>query len=207
MTNFMKKALIFLLFALAVFIGYRFLPGRANIQNKNPSGDNIICFGDSLTYGTGATAGMDYPSQLSRMISRPIINAGVPGDTTATALVRLERDVLSQSPRIVAITLGGNDLKNGVAKETAQNNLKIIVESVQKQGALVILGGIDIPFWGKAFGDIYQQISDESATVLVPNVLEGIFGNRRLMSDSIHPNNDGYTAMAHMFREAMEPYL
>lgn len=203
----MKKALIFLLFALAVFIGYRFLPGRANIQNKNPSGDNIICFGDSLTYGTGATAGMDYPSQLSRMISRPIINAGVPGDTTATALVRLERDVLSRSPRIVAITLGGNDLKNGVAKETAQNNLRIIVESVQKQGALVILGGIDIPFWGKAFGDIYQQISDESATVLVPNVLDGIFGNRRLMSDSIHPNNDGYTAMAHMFREAMEPYL
>jgi len=150
---------------------------------------------------------MDYPSQLSKMISRPIINAGVPGDTTASAFARLEQDVLSRSPRIVVITMGGNDLKNGVPKETAQDNLRMIIESVQKQGALVILGGIDIPFWGKGFGEIYEQSSDELGAILIPNVLDGILGNRRLMSDSIHPNNDGYTAMAQMFYEAMEPYL
>ncbi|MBN1843812.1 MAG: hypothetical protein JW883_16220 [Deltaproteobacteria bacterium] len=85
----MKKTVICLLLGLAVLIGYRLLVGTPNIQNTNPSGENIICFGDSLTYGTGATGGMDYPSQLSSMISEPIINAGVPGDTTASALARL----------------------------------------------------------------------------------------------------------------------
>lgn len=203
----MKKTILCVLLGLAVFVGYRFLPRTPDIKNTNPSGDNIICFGDSLTYGTGATAGMDYPSQLSEMISRPIINAGVPGDTTARALARLERDVLSRFPRIVLITLGGNDLKNGVPKETAQDNLRIIVESVQERGALVILGGIDIPFWGKGFGEMYRQLSDALGAILIPNVLDGIFGNPRLMSDSIHPNNDGYTAMAQMFFDSMAPYL
>jgi lysophospholipase L1-like esterase len=62
---------------------------------------------------------MDYPAQLSRMIAKPIINAGAPGDTTASALKRLQRDVLARSPDMVLITLGGNDLKNGVAKKSS----------------------------------------------------------------------------------------
>jgi lysophospholipase L1-like esterase len=77
---------------------------------------------------------MDYPSQLSKMISRPVINAGVPGDTTASALERLERDVLAYSPDIVLITLGGNDLKNGVASDSAFKNLKKIVNQPGRPG-------------------------------------------------------------------------
>lgn len=203
----MKKTIICLLLGLAVLIGYRLLIRTPDIQNTNPSGENIICFGDSLTYGTGATAGMDYPSQLSSMISKPVINAGVPGDTTASALARLEKNVLFRSPRIVLVALGGNDLKNGVPSEEARHNLRIIIESIQNQGALVIVGGIDIPFWGKGFGEIYKQLSNELGAVLIPNVLDGIIGNRRLMSDRIHPNNEGYTVMAQMFYEAIKPYV
>ena len=33
----------------------------------------ILAFGDSLTFGTGGEAGMDYPSQLSKMIAKPVI--------------------------------------------------------------------------------------------------------------------------------------
>lgn len=203
----MKKTIICLLLGLAVLIGYRLLIRTPDIQNTNPSGENIICFGDSLTYGTGATACMDYPSQLSSMISKPVINAGVPGDSTARALARLEKDVLSRFPRIVLVALGGNDLKNGVPSEEARHNLRIIIESIQNQGALVIVGGIDIPFWGKGFGEIYKQLSNELGAVLIPNVLDGIIGNRRLMSDRIHPNNEGYTVMAQMFYEAIKPYV
>jgi lysophospholipase L1-like esterase len=65
------------------------------------------------------------------MISRPIINAGVPGDTTVRAMTRLEQDVLSKSPRMVLITLGGNDLKNRTSKESAYQNLKNIIVSIQ----------------------------------------------------------------------------
>jgi len=203
----MKKTIICLLLGLAVFIGYRLLILPPEIQNIDSPGENIICFGDSLTYGTGATSGLDYPSQLSRMISRPVINAGIPGDTTASALGRLEKDVLSRSPRIVLVALGGNDLKNGVPSVEALHNLRIIIKSIQNRKALVIVGGIDIPFWGKGFGGIYKKLSDEFGVVLVPNVLDGIIGKRRLMSDRIHPNDEGYTVMAKMFYEAIKPYV
>jgi len=203
----MKKTAIFLLVGFTVLLGYRLFFRTPKIRNTNPSGENIISFGDSLTYGTGATEGMDYPSQLSRMISRPIINAGVPGDTTASALARLEKDVFSRSPRIVLITLGGNDLKNGVAKEEARHNLEIIIKSIQDLGALVVIGGIEVPFWGKGCGEVYKQSSDEFGAVLIPNIFEGIMGNHELMSDRIHPNDAGYTIMAKKFYDAVKPYL
>ncbi|MGA1844843.1 MAG: arylesterase [bacterium] len=177
------------------------------IRNAIPMGENIICFGDSLTYGTGATPGMDYPSQLSRMIQMPVINAGIPGDTTASALRRLQRDVLSRSPRIVLITLGGNDLKNGVPAKAAFDNLREIARAIQDQGALVVIGGIDIPFWGKGYGDAYEELAQELGLVLVPNIFKGIMGRPGLMSDQIHPNSAGYTKMAAMFYKGLKPYL
>jgi lysophospholipase L1-like esterase len=150
---------------------------------------------------------MDYPSQLSKMISRPVLNKGVPGETTARALARLEQDVLSQSPRIVLITLGGNDLKNGVAKGTAFQNLKRIIESIQARGALVVIGAIDLPVRGRGFGEGYEQLCKETGAILVSNIFDGIMGNTQLMSDSIHPNDAGYTKVAREFYEALKPYL
>jgi acyl-CoA thioesterase I len=175
------------------------------IKNVQPIGENIICFGDSLTFGTGATKEMDYPSQLSHMISRPVLNKGVPGDTTARALARLDQDILS--PRIVLITLGGNDLKNGVPKDMAFRNLKRITESIQAKGALVIIGGIDLPIGGRGFGEGYQQLCKDTGAILIPNIFDGIMGNSQLMSDSIHPNDAGYTLMAEKFYKVLKPYL
>ncbi len=204
----MKKIFIFILLGLIVFIGFRLFRPIPEIKNTNPIGKNIICFGDSLTSGTGAMKkGMDYPSQLSRMIHRPVINAGIPGDTTASALERLEEDVLSRSPRIVLITLGGNDLKNRVPRETTFHNMRIIIASIQDAGALVIVAGIDIPLLGRGFGKYYKELCDELGAVLIPDIFEGIMGKRHLMSDPIHPNDAGYTIFAEKFYKQIKPYL
>jgi lysophospholipase L1-like esterase len=193
------------LVALAV-AGYFWVSGHA--PSRQPTaGQNIICFGDSLTYGTGAASGMDYPSQLSRLIDRQVINAGVPGNTTADGLDRLEDDVLSRSPRLVLITLGGNDLKNGVGKAEAFANLESIVRQIHDTGALAVIGGIDIPFYGKGFDDAYVELAEETGAVLIDNVYAGILGRRSLMSDPIHPNSDGYAIMAERFKEAITPFL
>jgi len=141
------------------------------------------------------------------MISKPIINAGVPGDTTAMAMARLEEDVLSKSPRMVLITLGGNDLKNRISKETAYQNLKDMILSIQNRGALVIIGGISIPFWGRGFGEMYQKVCKETQALLIPDIFNNIIGDKSLMSDPIHPNGRGYTLMAQKFYRAMKPYL
>ena len=203
-----KGVIILLSCCLIAFAGYRyFAADRFEVKNAQPTGSTIVCFGDSLTAGTGATKGMNYPSQLARKVGKEVINAGVPGDTTARALARVEEDVLSQSPRIVLITLGGNDLKNGVPKELAFQNLKTIIEAIQAKGALVVVGGVDFPIWGRGFGDGYRVLCKDSGAVLIANVFDGIMENPELMSDSIHPNDAGYTIMAERFYEAVKPYL
>ena len=200
-----KKSLPILIAAVILFLGYRMFVSQPQIKNKSIPYDTIICFGDSLTYGTGAVPGMDYPSQLSKMISKPVINAGAPGDTTASALTRLQQDVLSRSPDMVLITLGGNDLKNGVAKEVAFKNLKRIVKSIQGQGARVVIGGLRFPLRDRGFARGYKDLAYQTGAVLIPDIFKDIIGNRRLMSDPIHPNGNGYKIMAQRFLEAMPP--
>lgn len=202
-----KAGVIALAIVLAVYLGIRHFSPAPPVKNPRPAGENIICFGDSLTHGTGASQGMDYPSQLSRLIGRPVINAGIPGDTTSTALARLERDVLDRSPRIVLITLGGNDLKNRRDRDQAFRNLRAIITAIQGRGALVIVGGLDVPLWGRGFQEQYKKVCEETGAVLVPDTLKGLLGNPEKMSDAIHPNDTGYGIMAGDFFEAIKPYL
>jgi len=201
----MKKPLLILLVTVILYSGYRMVYVPPQVEVGSIPYISIICFGDSLTFGTGAAAGMDYPTQLSKMIAKPVINAGVPGDTTARALKRLQRDVLSRSPDMVLITLGGNDLKNGVAKNIAFKNLKRIVESIQGQGARVIIGGLKFPMRDRGFARGYKDLADQTGAGLIPDIFKDIMGNRKLMSDPIHPNGDGYKIMAERFLEAMFP--
>jgi lysophospholipase L1-like esterase len=202
-----KTAILFFGFVLVVLLGCRAFYSGPEIRNSKPTGADIICFGDSLTSGFGASPGMDYPSQLARIIGRPVINAGVEGDTTAGALTRLNKDVLTKSPRIVLITLGGNDLWTAVEAEVFSKNLKTIIELIQGQGSLVIVGGIEIPFWGEEFWKVYKQVGQETGAVLINNIFQGIIDKPELMADLIHPNSAGYTIIAQRFYKALKPYL
>ena len=202
-----SKLLILAALVVALFFGYRYWSAGPKISVEELQGDTIICFGDSLTYGTGAPSGKGYPEQLGRLIDRPVINAGIPGDTTTGALARLQKDVLDRSPRLVLITIGGNDLKNGVALETARANLQAILSSIRSHGALAVVGGINIPLMDRGFGRMYEEVTEETDALLVDNILGGIMGHANLMSDQIHPNGAGYAIMAERFKEAIEPYL
>ena len=200
--------LLILLPIIAVLIGlYQILFSKPEIEVRNaiPQGQRLVAFGDSLTYGTGAIKGMDYPSQLAKLMGVEIINKGVPGDTTSRALQRLDA-VLQLEPAIVFITLGGNDLKNGVSKKLAFDNLEQIVLQLQESGALVVIGGIDLPLFGKGFDEAYEVLAVKTGALLVPNVFEDIMGRQSLMSDRIHPNGEGYSIMADHFYRAVEPY-
>lgn len=203
----MKTVIWIVALVVVGWLAYPFFAPGPEIRNAHPAGGPVVCFGDSLTYGTGAAEGKTYPDRLSERLGEPVINAGIPGDTTADALDRLADDVLVHEPRAVFITLGGNDLKNGMSREAAFRNLKTLITRIQDQGALVVLGGIDIPFWGRGFGEAYRELAEETGAVLVPNVLDDLMGDGALMSDNIHPNSAGYAIMARRFYEAAEPYL
>jgi len=202
----MRKILAVFLVVVA-FLVARHVLRRPRVTNPHPASAVVVCFGDSLTAGSGAGPGQSYPEHLARMIGREVINAGVPGDTTAAALERLQRDVLDHEPGFVCITLGGNDLKNGVARDEAFANLDAVVRRIHAAGALVVIGGIDIPLFGRGFDDAYEELAERHGALLIGNVYKGLLGHPELMSDPIHPNGAGYEIMARRFADALEPFL
>jgi acyl-CoA thioesterase I len=181
---------------LAVVVWLLWPSKVSRVTNLDSGGTNVIAFGDSLTAGVGAPAGEDYASRLSEKIGVPILNAGVSGDTTESALARLEDDVLSQSPRIVVVGLGGNDFLRRVDIATTEANLRQIVREAQQSGAMVVLLGFRFPSFGASYESMYRRVAKEEGALLVDDLLDGILSNPSLRSDEIHPNAAGYAIMA-----------
>jgi acyl-CoA thioesterase-1 len=181
--------------AVAIFFAWR-SRSVSNVRNLHSPGTNVIAFGDSLTAGYGASAGEDYPSRLSALAGVPIINAGVSGDTTETALARLDADVLARDPRIVIVGLGGNDFLRGVDVKTTEANLRTIVEKIQSAGAMVVILGFRFPSLNADYEAMYKRVAKDGHCLFIANLLRGIITDPKLKSDDIHPNALGYQLMA-----------
>jgi acyl-CoA thioesterase-1 len=183
--------------ALAAFALWLFWPSSLrNVRNLDSRGTALIAFGDSLTAGYGAAPGEDYPSRLAALIHQPVVNAGVSGDTTESALARVDDDVLARDPRVVLVGLGGNDFLRRVELGTTEANLRIIVRKIQARGAAVVLLGFRFPNIGPSYEKMYERVAKEEGCLLIPDLLAGILRDPSLKSDEIHPNARGYALMA-----------
>ena len=171
-----------------------------------PSAVTVVAFGDSITAGFGTTGDNDYVSRLADRTGVAIINAGRSGDTTGSALARIDSAVLARDADIVIVFLGGNDLLQGVPVQQRITNITSIVQQIRADGAAVILvgvgsGAID-PFEGALAG-----IASQTSSTFVPAVLDGIFGVSSLMADLIHPNNAGHAIIADRIEPALRAAL
>lgn len=189
-----------LLIALAVFLLFHQVGA---VRDESVEAKTVVAFGDSLVKGFGATRDGGFVSILSDEAGVPIINAGKNGDTTESALARLETDALSFKASIVIVLLGGNDALRQVPIDETFRNLEEIIERIEDTGAEVLLVGVQ----GSAFTDPYlnefNDLAESKDVEYVPDVLRGIWSQQSLMSDLIHPNDSGYGKMA----EKIEPHL
>ena len=185
--------------------------GRTNqweIKNSRPEGTNIICFGNSITEGLGASEGGNYPSLLGKKLDQPVINAGVGGDTTEDAIRRLQRDVLNRDPKIVIVEFGGNDaLKKTVSMEKTFENLELIITRIQEKGALVLVLGIQPSLIGTSYKKRFAKIAKKHGALVIPNIYDEILGKPDMMSDHIHPSYKGYDLIAEQVYVLLKQYL
>ena len=200
----LKKTVLFLCIFCSILYG---CSKDRNIKNIGSQGRNIICFGNSLTSGVGASPGNDYPSVLVKNIEFPVINAGRAGDTTEDGLRRIVQDVLNRDPRLVIVQFGGNDFLRGIPKEKTLKNLDKIVKNIQDAGAMVVLVEVRTTLIGDQYLPGFKKIAKQRAAYLIPDVLKGIMTNPNLKSDHIHPNDEGYEIMAARILKAIKSLL
>ena len=192
----MKKViLVVVLITLVAGVSLWALRKEREITNFPPKDGPIVAFGDSLIEGVGATAGVDLPALLSEKIGEPIINMGASGETSAEGLARVDK-VTAQNPSVVLVLFGGNDLLRKISKNQTFENLDKIILRLQESGAVVILLGIRGGLLSDNYEGNFENLAKERGALYVPDVLNGIFGHPKFMSDGIHPNNEGYVKIA-----------
>jgi acyl-CoA thioesterase-1 len=128
---------------------------------------------------------------LSTKIGQPIVNLGVSGNTTQDGINRLS-ELDNYKPKVVLLLLGGNDKLTQVPKEKTFQNLEIIIQNIQARGAIVLLLGVKGSLIGDNYEADYNNLSKKYHTAYVSDVLSGLFGNAKYMSDTVHPNDLGY---------------
>ena len=180
----------------ALLVAFWFLLDRSPRAAKPTAGATVVAFGDSLVEGRGATPGHDFVSLLAQRLSVPIVNAGRSGDTATAALSRLDASVLSRNPRVVIVLLGGNDFLRRVPEPETFRSLATIVERIRQRGAAVVLVGVSVGLITDPYASEYEALARRTSSGLVPDILDDIIGHADRMSDSIHPNDQGYEMIA-----------
>ena len=185
--------------------------GRA----AEPERLTVVALGDSLTSGHRLPQTQAYPALLEKRLKDAelpyrVVNHGVSGDTTAGGVRRLEA-ALAEQPHILIVELGANDGLKGVPVPQVRANLATIIEAAQKQGVAVLLCAMDaLPVHGFQytldFHQLYYELAEQYNVPLVPFLLNGVIGNRDLMSsDGVHPNREGAKVLAETIWPFLEP--
>ena len=180
---------------------------KPEIRNSGNAGKNIICFGDSITFGYGANPGEDYPTALGKLVTLPVINSGVDGDTTFAALERLDNDVLAKNPRLVIVEFCGNDFLKKIPKENTVKNLAVIIERIQAKGAMAALADISAGVFFQEYRAAFKKLAAQKKAVFIPVLLNKIITNPEMKSDFFHPNARGYQIIAKRIYQAIAVYI
>ncbi|HXG29517.1 MAG TPA: arylesterase [Nevskiales bacterium] len=163
----------------------------------------VLAFGDSLTYGTGAKEDESYPEVLSQIIGREVINAGVPGETTAGGLARLPRVLEEIRPDLVILCLGGNDFLRKQDPAQTRTNLERMIQMVRGAGVPLVLVAVPQPRLFSGPPPLYRELAKAHGLPLEEEVLDDVLRDNALKSDPIHPNAAGYRRIAQALAELL----
>jgi acyl-CoA thioesterase I len=174
------------------------LPGCSKVPRLNAltANDTVLAFGDSLTFGTGASPGESYPARLAALISRKVINAGVPGEISAEGLKRLPEMLEEHRPRLLLLCHGGNDFLRKLGDAGAEANIRSMVALARAQNAEVALLATPKPGLPPSVPGFYPQIAKDNQLPIEADVLPKVLRDNSLKSDLVHPNASGYALVA-----------
>ena len=164
----------------------------------------VLAFGDSLTFGTGASANESYPAQLEALIGRRVVNAGVPGEVSAAGLERLPALLDEVKPAMLLLCHGGNDFLRKMDEARVAENVRAMVRLARERNIEVVLLATPKPTLPPSVPAFYREIATQARIGFVEAVMKEVLSDRDLKSDFVHPNAKGYREIAKAVEKALK---
>jgi acyl-CoA thioesterase-1 len=177
----------------------------------------IVVLGDSLSSGFGLLFDAPLPERLEQVLREKgyavtIVNAGVPGDTVADGLRRLDSSV-PEGTEAVIIELGPNDAERGVDPNVTKAGLASMLQWFKQRHIQVLLTGMRAspsmgPAYVHAFAAIYPALATKYSFVWYPYILDGVAGDPNLIQfDGEHPNAQGVNVIVQRILPRVEELI
>ena len=166
-----------------------------------PPGSTVLALGDSLTFGTGASAETSYPTVLAGLTGWNVVNAGVSGDTSAQALARLPALLAEHHPKLVIVSIGGNDFLRKLPESDTRTHVHAICKQSLDAGAQVLLVAVPRATVAAALGQmtdhaLYAEVSKDLKIPLQREAWGEVLAQPDLRADAVHANARGYAQFA-----------
>lgn len=177
-----------------------------------PAGSIVLAFGDSVTYGTGAGPGEDWPTLLSAATGWRVVNAGVPGDTADAGKARIRELLEAHKPALVIVEIGGNDFLRRRPAAVVKEDVRSIVRQSKVAGVQVVLVAVpELSLLGALTrrpddAALYAEVGRDEQVPVIADVFSEILGKPELCADQIHPNAAGYRKMAEGIAAALRRF-
>jgi acyl-CoA thioesterase-1 len=174
----------------------------------------LVMLGDSLTAGLGLSPDDSFPTIVQNDFAkngRPdvrILNAGVSGDTSKSALARFDWSVGPETDGVL-IAIGANDMLNGLEPEQTRNNIEAMIKAARQRKLDVFLTamraapnmGAD---YGTAFDGLYEALATQYCVALYPFLLQALasadgqsIDQNLIQRDGLHPTKAGAKRIGH----------
>ena len=169
-----------------------------------PANATILAFGDSLTAGKGSHSSQSYPAVLQKLSQTRVINAGISGEVSANGLKRLPGLLKQHRPELVIICHGGNDILRKYDLQQTKNNIIDMINLALAANSQVLLLATPKPTLLVPPAKIYFDIAETTGVALDASTLPTTLKNKKLKSDTYHPNASGYHFIAEQIHSQLK---
>ncbi len=213
------KFKIVALMVLSLIISSTALSACSSKEKELPK--NIICVGDSITYGYGVSDSESYPSVLARLMGENtrVLNYGVNGATgtsdNAMSYSSLSVYSLCQESEadVYVVMLGTNDAhENFWDKEKYISSMKSMLDAFESanpnakfylmQPPAVFSSGISDDIIKGELHDAVSELAKEYKAKLI-DLYALTENNESFFSDGVHPTAEGYATIAQKVYDAI----
>ena len=185
------------------------------LLGANTYGSTLLVLGDSLSAGYGIDPANGWVNLLQDDLGddHKVVNGSISGDTTGGGLARLPLLLEKFQPAFVILELGGNDGLRGQPLKLMKQNLASMIALCIDAKAVPILFGMRIPpNYGRrytlAFADVYDQLADETNTLLIPFQLEELaITEGMIQQDGLHPTEKAQPAIKAVVAQVIRPLV